>query len=270
MKVVLLMALLLSPRVLAIETIFSIEIANVSNKTAKNVNLNIVLLSGLKISFGSAAITCQDFDCFDTSKIGQNNNHRVDVLEIPPFSRAIIDVTVKNLGLRRFKMFEDSFYEDLIFLDNSPLIMQSGIEHDRISKNSYKMLNERFRWVSKNIEKTNFKEHALSLSQVMLSRSGDCTEQATLFVAMARQKGIPSRVLGGYIMERSGRIFARDYHNWAEAYVDGRWIIVDPYYGVFDEGYDRYIAMHVVDYEDPNADNRRFWVEGEGLTVTMH
>ena len=125
-------------------------------------------------------------------------------------------------------------------------------------------------WITHNIQQASYSADVLGAEWTLKNKKGDCTEQAMLMVAMAREAGMPARVMGGYIMEKSGRVFAKDYHNWAEVYVDDRWIIVDPYYRVFDDGYDKYIAMQIVDYDDPNAENRRFWIEGaEGVTVIM-
>lgn len=131
-------------------------------------------------------------------------------------------------------------------------------------------VNKLYSWITSNINNSSYSGKVKNTSWTLKNKKGDCTEQAMLMVAMAREAGMPARVMGGYIMEKSGRVFAKDYHNWAEVYVDDRWIIVDPYYRVFDDGYDKYIAMQIVDYDDPNAENRRFWIEGaEGVTVKM-
>ena len=58
------------------------------------------------------------------------------------------------------------------------------------------------------------------------SGRGDCTEHSVLFVALARAIGLPSRVAVGFAYWPPGNGFG--WHAWAEVYVDGRWVSVDP------------------------------------------
>ncbi len=58
------------------------------------------------------------------------------------------------------------------------------------------------------------------------SARGDCTEHSVLFVALARAVGIPARVAVGIAYWPPGDGFG--WHAWAEIYVAGRWIAVDP------------------------------------------
>ncbi len=53
---------------------------------------------------------------------------------------------------------------------------------------------------------------------------GDCTAHAALFAALARARGIATRLVTGYRLD--GRRLVR--HRWAVAAVDGAWIAVDP------------------------------------------
>lgn len=56
---------------------------------------------------------------------------------------------------------------------------------------------------------------------------GDCTAHAALFAALASARGIPTRLVTGYRL--TGARLVR--HRWALAFVDDRWIAVDPTYG---------------------------------------
>lgn len=56
---------------------------------------------------------------------------------------------------------------------------------------------------------------------------GDCTAHALLFSALARERGIPTRLVTGYRFD--GARLVR--HRWAVVAVDGRWIAVDPTHG---------------------------------------
>jgi len=59
-------------------------------------------------------------------------------------------------------------------------------------------------------------------------RRGNCTDFHSLFIAMARAKGIPARFIIGFPMP-AGDGQTSGYHCWAEFYVEGTgWIPVDP------------------------------------------
>jgi hypothetical protein len=65
-----------------------------------------------------------------------------------------------------------------------------------------------------------------SAVEVLASRRGDCNEHATLFCALARAQGIPTRLCLG-VVYLDGRFY---YHAW-NAVWRGGWIEVDPTFG---------------------------------------
>jgi hypothetical protein len=83
------------------------------------------------------------------------------------------------------------------------------------------------RWVHDSLEKE-ITVGIPSALQVLEARSGDCNEHATLYVALARALGIPSRVAAGLAFV-NGKFY---YHAWPEIYLD-RWVAVDPTFGQF-------------------------------------
>lgn len=62
-----------------------------------------------------------------------------------------------------------------------------------------------------------------SALQVYNNRQGDCNEHTVLFTALARNLGIPTRMVAGIVYQNE-RFF---YHAWPEIYID-RWIGIDP------------------------------------------
>lgn len=64
--------------------------------------------------------------------------------------------------------------------------------------------------------------------------AGDCTEMAILATALCRASGIPARTLTGFVVNGDSVVTQKGLHNWAEAFINGRWILLDPYYSVFD------------------------------------
>jgi len=61
----------------------------------------------------------------------------------------------------------------------------------------------------------------------LTSRKGNCQTHARLYTALARAAGIPTRVVAG-LVSLEGKGFL--YHSWAESFVDGQWVSVDPAY----------------------------------------
>lgn len=79
------------------------------------------------------------------------------------------------------------------------------------------------RWVFRNVKAT-YDIASGSALQTLRSRRGDCTEDSVLFVALARSLRIPARCARGWkivVDECVG-------HAWAEIFVGGRWIEIDP------------------------------------------
>ena len=62
------------------------------------------------------------------------------------------------------------------------------------------------------------------------SKNGNCQTHTRLYTALARASGIPTRFVSGLVyMEGKGFL----YHSWAESFLDGRWVSVDPTYNQF-------------------------------------
>lgn len=120
------------------------------------------------------------------------------------------------------------------YLTPAPLIQS---EDPRIKKlageivgserNSLKAARLLYEWVFKNIEKTP-SITIPSAVDVLNVKKGDCNEHTTLFVALARAIGLPSRILVG-IVYRQGAFY---YHAWPEVFA-GKWIAIDPTLGEF-------------------------------------
>jgi transglutaminase-like putative cysteine protease len=77
------------------------------------------------------------------------------------------------------------------------------------------------RWVKSNMKIVNFSTAFAGASEVMKSRSGDCTEHAVLLAALMRAAGVPSRTAIGLIYSENQNRFG--YHMWTEAYFGAQW-----------------------------------------------
>lgn len=77
-------------------------------------------------------------------------------------------------------------------------------------------------WVYQNLEKRPVISIPSALD-VLKMKVGDCNEHATLFVALCRSVGIPSKLCAGVVYNQ-GSFY---YHAWSDVFV-GSWISVDP------------------------------------------
>ncbi len=68
-------------------------------------------------------------------------------------------------------------------------------------------------------------------TRVLAQGKGDCTEHTLLFVALARASGIPARQVHGLVHADAGPGPALYWHEWAEVWLDGAWLAVDPTFG---------------------------------------
>jgi hypothetical protein len=64
-------------------------------------------------------------------------------------------------------------------------------------------------------------------SVVARRRQGDCSEHAVLTTALARQQGIPSRVVVGVVLVADGSNYGAFGHAWSEMVEDGQWSVAD-------------------------------------------
>ncbi|MFP4460049.1 MAG: transglutaminase-like domain-containing protein [Candidatus Zixiibacteriota bacterium] len=82
------------------------------------------------------------------------------------------------------------------------------------------------RWLYDNIKK-DYRSSIPSALDIMRKMVGDCNEHTTLFTALSRSLGIPTRINIGLVYLR-GAFF---YHAWPQCYVDGKWHAFEPTYG---------------------------------------
>ena len=88
-------------------------------------------------------------------------------------------------------------------------------------------------WLYGNIEKVPVASIP-SATEVLRSMRGDCNEHTTLFTALSRSLGIPTRPVAGIVYSES--IFedgAFYYHAWPEVWLGDTWVPVDPTFGQF-------------------------------------
>ena len=90
--------------------------------------------------------------------------------------------------------------------------------------NQQEMVKRIAKFVYKHISNKNYNHGNMSASEVLRTKSGDCTEHSALFAALSRAAGIPTKMVYGVVLNANGEFF---FHNWNEAFADGKWITVD-------------------------------------------
>jgi len=143
---------------------------------------------------------------------------RGDVLEI--FQEKTSEVNSYDIPFRRG--FTEYLNPTPFIQSDSDAIEKKAREIIDDEKDVLKAVNLITRWVYRTIEK----EPTISIPNaldVLKTKKGDCNEHATLFVALCRSVGIPSKLCAGIVYNQGGFY----YHAWSDVFV-GSWISVDP------------------------------------------
>ena len=115
------------------------------------------------------------------------------------------------------------------FLEPSPYVQSDSEKIQRLSReivgeeqDRWKAAKRLERWVFKNVRAKNLDTGFASASEVLDTRTGDCTEHAVLLAALARAAGVPARLRAGLLYHR--RFFVG--HMWTEVHC-GEWVPLD-------------------------------------------
>lgn len=81
--------------------------------------------------------------------------------------------------------------------------------------------------------------------QTLLKLEADCGGKARLFAAFSRAAGIPSRVVGGLILNSGTKVIT---HVWVENYVNGQWIPFDVVNNYYAKIPNHYLELYRGDY----------------------
>ena len=105
---------------------------------------------------------------------------------------------------------------------DAPELVELARQISSRAKSDFARLQALATWVYQNIEKRPVLGIPNAL-EVLASRMGDCNEHATLFAALARAVGLPTRIAAG-LLYQDGIFF---YHAWNEVCLNGEWLGVD-------------------------------------------
>lgn len=100
-----------------------------------------------------------------------------------------------------------------------------------------------YEYIYTEIEGAEFKGYTDALTALRLKQAS-CNGKGRLFVALARQNGIPARLIGGVILNNGSK---KTSHQWAELYIGNHWVPFDPTNGHFAGIPANYLQLYVGD-----------------------
>jgi transglutaminase-like putative cysteine protease len=102
-------------------------------------------------------------------------------------------------------------------------------------------------------------------------RRGVCQDLTHIFIAAARQLGIPARYIGGHFYRADGVTVQDAGHAWAEAYIDNLgWVGFDPTNGISTTDAHVRVAAGLDYLGAAPVRGTRYGGSGETLTVAVH
>ena len=195
--------------------------------------------------------------------------------DLPPFGTRLIRIRAEinhysfpretadtNLtGYLQPEPFIESTHPDIVRLASRFAGADSGQTAEKI-----------YNWVSSQIKDRGYAKENFGALHALKTGQGDCTEFMYLFIALCRANNIPARGMGGYVCTGNCILNPADYHNWAEVYLDGAWVLADCQKKVFAEQHTGYIAMNIVSrHAVPVMKGYpRFRYQGPGVSVRMN
>ena len=108
-----------------------------------------------------------------------------------------------------------------------PELRQVALSVRGSETNAYKVALALRDWVHQNMTPDASIGVPRSAADVLKRKRGVCRDYATLYAALARIAGIPTRLCAGVVYDELDGKPAFYYHAWAECFL-GKWVAVDP------------------------------------------
>ena len=122
------------------------------------------------------------------------------------------------------------YLQSSLYLDwQDPAVMAAAEKVDVASQDPWDLAQALWIHVNQTISNKTLGVYFDPASRILASRRGDCTEHAVLLAALARARGLPSRIVTGLVqvsgLPSQPTVFG--YHAWTEVWIDGKWISLD-------------------------------------------
>ncbi len=211
------------------------------------------------------------------NRVGLSGNEKIifTAKNLPPFGSKVFSISaemnIANSANRISPVEMESYLRPEKHIESEDpkiIAIAETLKKDSMADTAININN----WVMENLSDAGYTKRDHGALYALDKKTGDCTEFMNLFLALARANGIPARGVAGYINKESTILKSRNYHNWAEVYIDSVWRVVDPLNKVIFKNDNHYIAMR---YLGPsakdNADNtQRFFDSDASVRVSMN
>ena len=117
-----------------------------------------------------------------------------------------------------------------LYLDwQNPALAAAAQEIPVDSENPWDLARALWKYANETISTKDLGVYFDPASKVLATRRGDCTEHAVLLGALARARGLPSRIVTGLVQvnDFGTHKVVFGYHAWTEVWINGQWISLD-------------------------------------------
>lgn len=202
---------------------------------------------------------------------------RFELETLPPYASRIISITA---DLKMAEQGAEASEGDVARFTRPERYIESG--DPRVSElartlrdsSALRTVRKAYDWVAANVQPSDYTPDERGALYLLEQRRGDCTEFAYLVTALSRANEVPARPMGGYLVQGNAIVGAADYHNWAEVFVDGRWLVVDAHQQSFAEHPAGYVAMRIISTGTaeaaPAVGFNRYEIRTPGVEVSMN
>lgn len=173
----------------------------------------------------------------------------------------------KEINELNFKINFESFLRSTL-LTKLPDNLESKFQFN-LSNTIFENLQALNKWTFNNLQfKTGVTQVDSKLLDILVAKQGVCQDFTHLFCAMARQNGIPTRYVSGYLNQEHGLLGDSQMHAWAEAYIPFvGWKGFDPTNNIL-ANTNHIKVCHGKDYNDCSP--LRGVIYSNGQNVTSH
>ncbi|WP_175517935.1 transglutaminase-like domain-containing protein [Thiothrix caldifontis] len=251
---------------------YKLEIKNPKNKTVEEAMIQLALPANVSRQQIKNLNVSTRYEQIPHDQWNQSLSLHLPTLA--PYESTIIDIRVDLVMEKQPKA--EPLPDPEPYLKAEKYLEFNNVQLQQVSaslkaNNAMDIAKEIYAWDLENIAISGFLDQERGALFTLEEKKGDCTGHMYLFGALARAKGIPARMMSGFIVESNKLLKAQDYHNWAEIYIDGAWRVVDAMNKNFMGSEDHYVAMKVTVPSKANsfAWSQRLFSAPSGLKVRL-
>lgn len=161
----------------------------------------------------------------DMQKIIARGKDYLDVEVIRQDAHKLAAVERQNVPTELNDYLRSSLYLDW----RTPSVKQAAEQIVADSSRPWDQALALWKYVDRTVFVKNLEVYFDPASNVLASHQGDCTEHAVLLAALARARGLPSRLVTGLtqVPAGAGRKAIFGYHAWTEVWIAGQWVALD-------------------------------------------